>query len=254
MRPSARKHVVFTAMSFDLSAALPTLQRLHTLAVPVVPVTSMTLDQMEPIAQELEIRQAMIIESGGGIARWTGSGWEVEACSPDSETLLDAVREIEKRSGAALTVYSVLSDREAERLSGLSGESLHRSMRRRFSEPFIIESGEIDDVITAAASIGFSVRSGEHFLDLCRQGDQGQAFTKLRQDLCCGVAIALGDSPLDADFLGRAEIPIIVPRSDGDPDPDLLASVPHARVASAPGCAGWTAAIREVLAAHEMTM
>lgn len=247
------KHVVFTAMSFDLSAALPMLQRLRILDVPVVLVTSMTLDQVAPIAVELEIQQAMIIESGGGIARWSGSEWEVEQCAPDSDTLLDAVREIEERSGAALSVYSVLSDREAARLSGLSGENLHRSMRRRFSEPFIIESGDIEDVITAAESIGFSVRRDGLFLHLARRCDEGQAFAKLRQELRCDVAIALADSPLDGELLARAEIPIIVPRLDGHPDPELLANVPNARVAPAPGSAGWTAAISEVLALTKST-
>jgi mannosyl-3-phosphoglycerate phosphatase len=250
-----RRHVVFTAIdgtlldaeTHDFSGARPMLQRLHATGVPVVPVTTMTLEEMEPIARELGIRHAMIIEYGGGIARWTDSAWEVEPCGPSSDMLLDAVREIEDRSGVDLTVYSVLPDDEAARLSGLSGEMLHRSTRRRFSEPFVVANGEVTEVIKAAASIGFSVRRGRRFLHLCRRCDEGEAFTRLREELRCEVAIALGDSPLDAEFLARAEIPIVVPRPDGCPDPDLIAKVPNARVGPAPGSAGWAAAVGEVL-------
>jgi len=36
----------------------------------VVPTTMMTLEEVEPIAQELGVRHAMVIEGGGAIARW----------------------------------------------------------------------------------------------------------------------------------------------------------------------------------------
>lgn len=243
-----QQHVVFTDMdeSFDFGAARPMLERLHAAGVPVVPVTSMTLEEIEPFARELEIRQAMIIESGGGIARWIDCAWELEACGPTADTLLDVVREIEDLSGADLTVYASLPDGEAARLSGLSGEMLHYSTNRRFSEPFVLASGDIADVARAAASIGFSVRRGKQFFYLARRCDEGRAFLRLRNELRCEIAVALGDSPVDAQFLARAEIPIVIPRSDGEPDPELLARVPNARVAPAPGVAGWIAAISEL--------
>jgi hypothetical protein len=45
----------------------------------------------------------------------------------------------------------------------------------------------------------------------------------------------------------RADVPIIVPGPDGTADAELLAMVPKARVAPAPGPAGWTAALDDVL-------
>lgn len=248
-------YVVFTDIdgtlldtgTFRGKAARPMVRRLHAAGVPVVPVTSMTVDEMEPIARELGLRDPMIIESGGAIARWAGSAWEVEPTGPEADILLDVIREIEDRSGASLTVYSALPDDEAARLSGLSGEMLHRSTHRRFSEPFVVDSGELARIIAAAESIGFAVRRGRRFFHLCRQCDQGEAYTRLHQELRCEVAVALGDSALDAEFLARADIPIIVPGPDGHPDPELLARLPSARLAPAPGSAGWAAAIDQVL-------
>lgn len=234
--PGARfnsgNHVVFTAVDGTLldgetvdSRSRAVLRRLFAAAVPVVPVTAMTLEEIEPIANELELRHAMIVEAGGAIARWTDERWEVEPCGLAADEFLDVIREIEDCTGASLFVEGT---------------------PRLFSGPFVIESGNRAAVESAAASLGFTVRQGEHSLYLGRSCDEGEAFTRLRDELHCDVAIAVGSSLLDAEFLARAEIAIIVPRSDGKPDPELVAQVPHARIAPASGTAGWAAAIAEV--------
>lgn len=245
---------VFTAVDGTLldlrsfAAGLNSLlvRRLQAAGVPVVPVTVMTLDEIEPVASELGLQQAMIIEAGGAIARWIDGAWVVEPCGPPAETLLDVVRDIEDRTGANLLIFSALEDPAASQISGRSGEMLQRAKRRRFSEPFVIEHGSIDAVREAAASIGFSVRRGRRFFHLCRACDEGEAFTRLRDEFRCDVAIALGGSPVDAEFLGRADVPIIMPGPDGRADAELMAQVPNAQIARAPAPEGWAAAINEV--------
>ena len=252
--PAAGAHVIFTdidgtladAGTFDVTPARSALRRLRAMGVPVVPVTSMTLAEMEPIASDMGYPPAMIIESGGAIARCVSSGWEVEPLGPDAESLLDVICQIEERSGADLVVYSALSSSEAAMLSGLSGEKLQRSTDRRFSEPFVIAAGDPARVANAARTLGFSLCCGRRFLYLPRLSDDGKAFRRLRSELNCRTAIALGDAPANAEFLSRADIPIVIPRADGTPDPDLL-KIGGVRVAPAPGTAGWVAAIEEVL-------
>lgn len=252
-QPIPGHYAVFTSIdgtlldagTFEPGTSRAVVHRLHGAGIPVIPVTVMTLEEIAPIASELGMRRAMIVEAGGAIARWRDGGWEVEPCGPPAETLLDVVREIEDRSGANLLVYSALPEAEAARLSGRSGEMLHASTHRHFSEPFVLESGEIAAVTKAAASIGFSVRTGRRFFHLCRECDEGEAFTRVREELRCEVAVAVGGALIDAEFLSRAELPIIVPRSGGKPDPELAAKVPHARIAPAPGPAGWAAAVEE---------
>lgn len=234
------------ARTFDAGPSRAAIRRLHGAGVPVIPVSVMTLDEIVPIADDLGLRQAMIFEAGGAIARWSGDGWEVEPCGPPAETLLDVVLEIERRSGANLLIYSALPESDAARLSGRSGEMLRASTHRSFSEPFIVESGDLARVKRAAAALGFSVRRGRRFLHLCRACDEGEAFTRLREELQCDLAIGIGGSAVDAEFLARADVAIVVPGPDGAPDPELLAAVPDARIAPAPGPAGWAAAIDEV--------
>ncbi len=246
---------VFTAMdgtlldarTFEAGPNRAAIRRLLAANVPVIPMSVMTLDELAPIARELGLHQVMVIEAGGAIARWNGSDWEVEPCGPPAETVLDVVREIEDRSGASLLVYSALGEREAARISGRSGEMLQASTRRCFSEPFVIESGDLRTVEKAAASIGFSVRAGRRFLHLCRECDEGEAFTRVREELRCETAIALGGTLVDAEFLDRADIPIVIPGTDRKASAQLLARVPHARVASSPAPYGWAAAVEDAL-------
>jgi len=235
------------ARTFDPGKARAVVQKLTTAGIPVVPISVMTLAEIAPIAADLGLRQPMVIEAGGAIARWKEEGWDVEPCGPPAETFLGVVTEIEDRSGANLLVYSAMEESAAAQVSGRSGEMLRASTSRCFSEPFVIESGDLEAVKRAAAAIGFSVRRGRRFFHLCRQCDEGEAFTRLREELGCDVAIAVGGSPVDAEFLMRADFPIIVPAPDGSIDAELLATVPGARIAPSPAPAGWAAAVEETV-------
>jgi mannosyl-3-phosphoglycerate phosphatase len=235
------------ATTFDLEPARATLDRLRSANVPVVPVTSKTFDEVEPLARELGFRHALIVESGGGIAGWDGDRWIFEAIGPSSDALRDAIDEIQRRSGARITRYSAMDAAEAARYSGLTGEALARSQRRRFSEPFVLESGIPEDVFGEAAAMGFRVRRGGRFFHLGGLEGKGEAVARVREELGCNVTVvALGDAPMDAEFLVVADVRIIIPHRGGAPDPELLLGVPSARVAPAPGPAGWAAAIDAV--------
>ncbi|HUP60221.1 MAG TPA: HAD-IIB family hydrolase [Thermoanaerobaculia bacterium] len=233
--------------TFDLEPARPALDRLRAANIPVVPVTSKTFAEVEPLARELGLRHALIVESGGGIARRDGDAWSLEALGPSSDVLRDAIDELQRRTGARIARYSAMPAGEAERYSGLSGESLARSQRRDCSEPFIIEAGTAEDVIGAAAAMGFRVRRGGRFLHLGGTGGKGEAVARVREELGRDLTmVALGDAPMDAEFLVLADIPVVIPRRGGTPDPELVLRVPHARVAPAPGPAGWAAAVDAV--------
>jgi predicted mannosyl-3-phosphoglycerate phosphatase (HAD superfamily) len=246
---------VFTAVdgtlldsrTFEAGESRTTIARLLAADIPVIPMSVMTLDELSPIAAELGLQTAMVIEGGGAIARWKDGAWEVEPCGPPAETFLGVILKIEDLSGARLSVYSVMEESEAAKVSGRSGDMLLASTRRRFSEPFLIESGNLGKIRRAAEEIGFSVRRGRRFFHLCRECDEGEPFSRLREELRCDVTIAVGGSLVDAEFLTRADLSIVVPASDGGIDAELLAKVPTARIASSPAPAGWSPAVEEAV-------
>lgn len=235
------------AETFDAGPGRETLERLHAAGIPVIPVSVMTLEEILPLADDLGLRHAMIVEAGGAIARWKSSRWELEPCGPAADTLLDVVRQIEDRSGANLLVYSALAAEEAAIFSAGPGEMLRPTVRRRFSEPFVIERGDADAVRRAAAELGFTVRQGRRFLHLGRIQDEGEAFTRLCAELACKTTVAIGAAEVDAEFLSRADVAVIVPGKDGKPDAALRARVPRARLAPAAGPEGWATAVAEIL-------
>ncbi|HEY6844087.1 MAG TPA: hypothetical protein VI391_07965 [Thermoanaerobaculia bacterium] len=232
------------AKTLEGGAARIAVTRLHALGIPVIPVSVMTLDEIAPIADDFCFRDTMVIEAGAAIARWSGS-WEVEPCGPAAETLLDVIRAIEDRTGAHLLVYSALPRAAAEAISGRKGEMLEASTRRCFSEPFLIERGDVRAIRAVAAELGFSIRQGRRFLHLCRECDEGEAFARVREEMQCDIAVGLGGSMVDAEWLSRVDVPVIVP-GPGGPDAELVARLPNARIAPSPAPAGWAAAVAEL--------
>jgi mannosyl-3-phosphoglycerate phosphatase len=225
---------VFTAID-DAPLNRTMVERWSSAGIPVIPISSRTLEEIAPIAAELGLQTAMVIESGGAIARWKNGAWEVEPCGPSADALLDIVSEIEDRSGANLLVYSAMEASDAAKVSGLSGERLQASTRRSFSEPFLIESGDLEAIERAAAEVGFSVRKDQRFFHLSRECDEGTAFTRIRKELHCDVAIGVGGSAADAEFLTRADIPIIFPGTGGASDVERIATAVDEAVRSVNG-------------------
>lgn len=252
---NAHRVAVFTAVdgtlldsrTFDAGESRTTIARLLAIGIPVIPMSVMTLDELAPIAAGLGLQTAMVVEAGGAIARWKSGAWELEPCGPAAETFLDVVTDIEDRSGANLLVYSAMEESAAAKVSGRSGEMLQASTRRAFSEPFLIESGELASIRRAAAEIGFSVRQGRRFFHLCRECDEGEAFSRIRDELRCNFTIGIGGSPVDAEFLSRADLAIIIPGPDGAPSPELISRIPHGKVAPAPAPLGWAMAIDDAM-------
>jgi mannosyl-3-phosphoglycerate phosphatase len=233
--------------TFDVGPARTTLARLADAGAPVIPVTSRTLEEVEPLANELGFQHALIVEAGSAIARMTPIGWELETCGPDADQMLDVVRKIELATGAHLNLYSVMKRDEAAQLSGLSVDAVPPSQRRMCDEPFVISKGKLRDVINAASSLGFSVRHDGRLFHLCGATSIASAISRVRQELRCATMVAVGSAPIDSEFLALSDIAVIVPRADGLPDAELLSRVPHARVAPQPGPAGWAAAIDAIL-------
>jgi mannosyl-3-phosphoglycerate phosphatase len=162
---------------------------------------------------------------------------------------------LRRRSGNAVVGFGDLYVADIARLTDLPRAAARRAAHREFDEPFLItrEPRRVAALMKRlAARDGLVVTRGGRFYHLHGATDKGRAALLVRQILerTGGPVrlVALGDSALDAPLLAAADVPIIVPRPDGRPDPALRRRVPRARVASAPGPTGWAAAVTRVLA------
>lgn len=243
------------------------LRRLRQLGVPVVLCTSKTRAELRALRRELEGPHLAIVEDGGGIlvppgivparrlpaARRVGDGRLVRL-APGYARIRRAFAAVRRETGGAAVGFGDMTVAAVAAATGLSPGAARLARRREFDEPFLFVSDERAHARRAArhaARHGLVVTRGGRFWHLHGRSDKGHA-TRLARDLLrqangAFFIIALGDSPLDAPMLREADLPIIVPRPDGSADPALRRRLRRARVAPAPGPAGWAQAVTRAL-------
>lgn len=256
--------------TFRAGPARRVLRRLRRLGVPVVLCTSKTRAELRALRQELEGPHLAIVEDGAGIlvpaeiaralrppaARRVREGWVVPL-APGYAAIRRAFAALRRRTSGAAVGFGDLSASEVAAASGLMRAAARRAKRREFDEPFFFlrdATRHARGLARFAARRRLRVTRGGRFWHLHGPTDKGRA-TRLARELLQRAhgtlfIIALGDSPLDAPMLREADLPIIVPRPDGSADPTLRRRLREARVAPAPGPAGWakavTRAVREL--------
>lgn len=235
------------AATFDFAAAVPVIEQLRRAGVPVIPVTSRTLEEVEPLATELGLDQYLVVEAGAAIARHGAAGWDLEVVGPDADAMLGVISAIENDCDAHLSLYSVMKREEAARHSGLAVTKVAASQRRFCDEPFVVTKGKLEDIIAAAKASGYTVRHDGRMFHLCGASNNGAAVKRVSKELGCTFTVGIGDAEIDLDFLLQCDVRIVVPQAGGKVDQKLLAELPNARVAPAPAPHGWATAIASIL-------
>ena len=244
------------------------LRRLARLHVPVVLSTSKTRAELGPLGPRLGGPYLSIVEDGAGLfvpsgvlgrTRLAGArrvrGGRLVPLATSYGDVRRAFAALRRETGGAAVGFGDLRARDIAALTGLPLAAARRAKRREFDEPFCFAH---DAARHARALPRFArrhrlqVARGGRFWHLHGRSDKGRATRLVRELLERGhgpiTLIALGDSALDAAMLRAADIPIVVPRPGGRADPALRRAVPGARVAPAPGPAGWGRAVTRALA------
>ncbi|AFM26808.1 HAD-IIB family hydrolase [Desulfomonile tiedjei] len=239
-----KKIVVFTDLDSTLldtntyswaaaRAALDALKRAHG---HLVPVSSKTLVEMEPLHEALGFTDPYVVENGGGIvvppesrlketisfiagsaglvSEQRASVW---ALGKSYEEVVAGLREISEETGVRLLGFSSMSDADVTCLTGLSLNDARKARARQFSEPFLI----IEDVLpeaepmeAAAAKRGLTVVKGGRFWHLMGHNGKGAAVSSLirayTQLFGQVLTIGLGDSPNDLSFLEIVDVPVLL--------------------------------------------
>lgn len=255
------------ARTYSFSPALRTLRRLRRLDVPLVLCTSKTRAEVRALFAALGSRHLAVVEDGCAVlvppgvapgmrlpsARRTADG-RLLALAPPYAAVRRVVRVLRRRTAGALVGLGDLAPAEVAALTNLPLPAARRAAMREFDEPFVLtrESPRLASLVRRTAQRhGMTVSRGGRFHHLHGPSDKARA-TRMAMAILEGgrgalAVLALGDSPLDAPFLRQADIAVIVPRPDGRPDPELRRLLPRARIAPAPGPAGWARAVEAVL-------
>jgi mannosyl-3-phosphoglycerate phosphatase len=255
------------ARTYSFAPARRVLRRLRREGVPLVLCTSKDRAEVRHLFAALGTAHVAVLEDGAAVllppgtasraalpsARRTRDGRMLALAVPHA-VVRGAFRSLRRLTRGAAVGFGDLPLRDLAALTGLRPEAARRAARREFDEPFVLARGErrwAPVVRRAARRLGLVVTRGGRFYHLHGPTDKGRAARLARGILEARhgalTVVAFGDSPLDAAFLRDADLPVIVPRQDGRPDPLLRRLVPRARVAPAPGPDGWARALEDVL-------
>jgi mannosyl-3-phosphoglycerate phosphatase len=242
--------------TYSFEPARPALAALERRGAGLVLASSKSRAEMEPLAGELGLHPALIVENGGAIlVPRAGGGYEAIARGAERATLVRALAEIGREAGASPRGFASWTPEAVVRLTGLTLEAARRALERQYDEPFLLEDETRAAAVAAAAERrGLRVMRGGRFFHLTGATDKGQALLELMDRLAPGeglsgapATVGLGDAANDLPLLLAVERPIVMPRRDGRLDPELARALTGAEVAPEPGPAGWNAAVLTVL-------
>jgi mannosyl-3-phosphoglycerate phosphatase len=255
--------------TYGCEAARDTLDLLARTGVPVVLSSSKTRAEIAAVQRELGIRHPCISENGGAlfipdgyfpflpsIVRRVHNGVAVEFGSPYHDVVA-ALRVVASRLRTTVVGFNDMSAEEVAELCHLSLARARLAKQREYDEPFRIVGAAPAARARLRAALharGFRCMRGARFDHVTGPTDKGLPLAALvtlyqRNVGRRALTIGLGDGLNDLALLANVDIPIVVRNSSGAPPGRLLGRLPAARVTQKPGPAGWSEAVREVLAA-----
>ena len=217
--------------TYAFDPALPALNELRRLNIPLVFNTSKTRAELQSFASSLGVTSPMVVENGGGIfipeqtdpnvfwsepgklilkGQWISLG--IPRC--DIHTALQTIRKSEHLSFQS---FSEMSTATLQEVTGLSERDAEAAQARDFSEPLIFEGEESDlkRFRSALRRLGLQVSKGGRFHTVSGMHDKGKAVHWLKS--YSGIKstvpvrmLALGDGPNDVPMLEAADVAVAV--------------------------------------------
>jgi mannosyl-3-phosphoglycerate phosphatase len=250
---------------YSFQEALPAIGLLKKLDIPLMPVSSKTLDEMLILQKELDYICPFVCENGALIVIPPGVLKDAGLVSLSVRMVGDhrcyhygeGREDVLKKLQVLRPLYKFLgfSDMVMEdiaRYTGLPPALAELANKRIASEPLVWLDTEdkLGEFSRELSNQNLKVVKGGRFYHVMGECDKGFAVGLLselyRRHYGKPVyTIALGDSPNDLDMLKNVNLPIIVPRVDGTclQDPALNKPV----IAPFPGARGWNDAISQVM-------
>ncbi len=256
--------------TYGCEVARGTLDLLADNGVPLVLASSKTQAEIEAVQRDLGIHHPCISENGGAlfipdgyfpflpsVVRRVHNGVALEFGSPYHDVVA-ALRVVAERLRTEVVGFNDMSAEEVAAVCGLPLARARLAKLREYDEPFrFVHPAPAARARLRAAlqARGFRVTRGARFDHVTGRTDKGLPLAALatlyqRNVGRRALTVGLGDGLNDLALLANVDIPIVVRNpSAAAATGRLLAHLPAARITGKTGPAGWSEAVREVLAA-----
>ena len=171
--------------------AIPTLTLLQHQNIPIIPVTSKTRAEVEPLLKDLHLQGPFIVENGSGVfihpddERFDLSdtqpqqGYRLKQFGCSYPQARSALSQLSQHLDLTLQGFGDLTVPQLTALTGLAPHAAQQAQTRDFSEPFITPRDRPHQTIQQAVSdLGFRIVVGDRFSHLI--GPQASKGTAVR--------------------------------------------------------------------------
>ncbi|TKJ33471.1 mannosyl-3-phosphoglycerate phosphatase [bacterium (candidate division B38) B3_B38] len=252
--------------TYSFSALEAILARLEKLDVPLIFCSSKTRAEIEALRQKCSNSHPFISENGGGVFIPKGyfpfpiqegirqDRYVVIKLGARYAELVEALRQASATAGAPIRGFNDMNIEEVARECNLSEIEAQLAKQREFDEPFYLLTQEAEAerrICEAIEESGYYCTRGTRFFHILGKSDKGKAvqllmsfFCKVKSSL---VSISLGDSQNDLPMLKETNYAVLVQKSNGEYDHEVLKEIPNITLAPAPGPQGWAYALSHFL-------
>ncbi len=250
---------------YSWDAALPALERLQALQVPLVLNSSKTLAEMRALAKRLGTTAPMVAENGGLIAVHEAAGlmrhedafarsgeYLIEVNGLSRDEILSQAQALRAKFEYQFSGFSDWSTAQVCAHTGLSHSMAERALERHATEPILWEDSatRLELFTLALKQEGIRILRGGRFLHLMGMADKADGMRavlelyKEQQPKVEWQVVALGDSANDCAMLEAADIAVVIPHADG---PHIQPKAPRVLNATLPASTGWNEALLTIL-------
>ena len=250
--------------SYSRQPADALLQELEQNTIPVIPTTSKTRAELEPLRRELNNQHPFIIENGAAVLIPMGyfENQPEETVQKDSYWVksftqphlfwLNLLKQNGKEFRDEYIHFSALSIEDIAELTGLKLDQAANAALREYGEPIHWQGSDKrrQKFIHKLEQAGGTLLQGGRFLHFSGDCNKGSALLWLQQQYRSHYGIpttslAIGDSNNDIAMLEAADIALTI-RSPSH-SPPTLKRQQHSYISEGVGPLGWDNGVRKIL-------
>lgn len=250
--------------TYQFDAALPAVNALCKLGVPVVPVTSKTRAEIQPILRALKLNSPMVVENGaaafipksefsspGDGMMLESEGYWIKEFSPKLTFWVGLVKQLSVEIPGAFAAFSDMSVAQVAELTGLSMAQAELASTREYSNPLHWYGSESDFTRMKhyCAERQVDVVRGGRFVHLLKGANKGKAVIWVHEFLAQSFgnrtkSVALGDGENDLSMLAEVDYAVQI-KSPAHEFPEFQAANLYRTAKFGPE--GWREAIENII-------